>query len=215
MIINIVAGGPEELIPELNRENGDIWVGVDRGTLHLIQHNIKPEVAFGDFDSISEQELEEINDMGIKLNTFQSEKDDTDIELAIKWSIKEEPNEICLYGATGGRLDHAFINVQLLIKGLAANIPITLIDRQNKILLCKPGEYTAQRDPDFTYISFLSVFESVEGLTLKDFKYELVNTKLNYGSSLCISNELDKNFGTYFFTKGILMMVRSRDRFLG
>jgi thiamine pyrophosphokinase len=35
---------------------------------------------------------------------------------------------------------------------------------------------------------------------------------LRFGSTLCISNELNKNIGTYSFATGILMMVRSRDQ---
>jgi thiamine pyrophosphokinase len=216
MIINIVAGGPSNLIPELKKEDkGQLWIGVDRGTLFLINHNINPDLAFGDFDSISELEFNQIKTLGIQTNSYQSEKDDTDLEIALEWAIKENPSEIRLYGVTGGRLDHELINIQMLKKGLGQCSSVTIIDKQNKVQLKLPGEYIVRKESDFPYISFLSVFEEVEGLTLRGFKYELDRSRLHYGSSLCISNELHKNFGTYLFTKGILMMIRSRDRFLG
>ena len=59
MHINILAGGPDELLPNLNEYNGEneIWVGVDRGVYTLIKRNITPMIAFGDFDSVTKEEL--------------------------------------------------------------------------------------------------------------------------------------------------------------
>lgn len=56
--INIVAGGPDHLIPDLLQyQDGDaIWVGVDRGAVTLLEAGIVPDEAFGDFDSITEEQ---------------------------------------------------------------------------------------------------------------------------------------------------------------
>ena len=35
-----------------------IWVGVDRGVYTLLEAGIKPSIAFGDFDSVSEEEFQ-------------------------------------------------------------------------------------------------------------------------------------------------------------
>jgi len=59
MKISIVAGGPEHLIPELkpyDLQRNHIWIGVDRGTLFLFKNGIFPQHAFGDFDSVSDDE---------------------------------------------------------------------------------------------------------------------------------------------------------------
>ena len=49
----LVAGGQLEELPS----DADVWVGVDRGSLHLIEQGIVPDLAVGDFDSVSSQEL--------------------------------------------------------------------------------------------------------------------------------------------------------------
>ena len=36
------------------------WIGVDRGTIELIKHDIKPVAAIGDFDSVSDEEYQQI-----------------------------------------------------------------------------------------------------------------------------------------------------------
>ena len=51
----------------------------------------------------------------------------------------------------------------------------------------------------------------VENLTLLGFKYPLSNRHISFGSTLCISNELISEYGTYSFTSGILLTIRSKD----
>jgi thiamine pyrophosphokinase len=46
---------------------------------------------------------------------------------------------------------------------------------------------------------------------LEGFKYPLKNRHIFFGSTLCISNELIYDFGTYSFTNGILLVIRSCD----
>lgn len=59
--INIVAGGPKNLIPDLTgyTDEHTLWIGVDKGTVTLLDAGIIPVEAFGDFDSITEQEAGE------------------------------------------------------------------------------------------------------------------------------------------------------------
>ncbi|MFD1357494.1 thiamine diphosphokinase [Fictibacillus halophilus] len=214
MKIRIVAGGPDHLIPELKNydtSSGDLWVGVDRGTFILLQKGIKPAYAFGDFDSVSAAEKDNILKSDIILNQYQSEKDFTDMELALQWAMDQKPEEILLFGATGGRLDHEIMNIQLLYRTISSNADVKVIDIKNEISLKLPGKYTIEREGHYSYISFLAFQEEVKGITLKGFKYPLVKASLKMGSSLCISNELVNKSGTYSFDSGIILMVKSHD----
>ncbi|PWW27418.1 thiamine diphosphokinase [Cytobacillus oceanisediminis] len=215
MKINILAGGPEDLLPELSlyEKDIDMWVGVDRGVLTLIQNGIQPQLAFGDFDSVTPEELLLIKGKVKELNRFKPEKDETDMELALNWALEQSPERIQLFGATGGRLDHLFANVQLLIKPVLQKNPvqIEIIDRKNIVYIKSAGEYTIQKNKRFKYISFIPITMEVKGITLKDFKYPLANRTIPIGSTLCISNELNNDYGTFSFTEGILMVVRSKD----
>jgi thiamine pyrophosphokinase len=214
MKIRIVAGGPVHLIPELKRYDnlqGALWVGVDRGTFTILDQGIKVSYAFGDFDSVSAKEKEHILNSEIILNEYQSEKDHTDMELALQWALEQNPEEILLFGATGGRLDHEMMNIQLLFRSITSNAEAKVVDIKNEISLKLPGEYSIQHDNNYTYISFLAFKDDVKGITLKGFKYPLQKASLQIGSSLCISNELVDKSGTYSFDSGIILMVKSRD----
>ncbi|MGG4488886.1 thiamine diphosphokinase [Metabacillus idriensis] len=209
--IYIVAGGPKRYIPTLASYDKDsvIWIGVDRGVIFLQDAGITPDRAFGDFDSISDHEREDLAKSSLDMNLFPSEKDQTDTEIALEWAILQEPDEIYLFGSTGGRLDHFLANTQLLAKYPVA--PIKIIDHTNEITVHLPGTYHIGRESSHPYISFLPVSGEVRGITLKGFKYPLSNCHIKLGSTLCISNELILPFGTFSFEQGILMMVRSTD----
>lgn len=215
MIINIVAGGPEDLLPNLHEYEKETvtWVGVDRGVFNLLKREIKPKIAFGDFDSVSPEELIYIESQVEKLKQYQPVKNETDMELALNWAIEQNPEEIRLFGATGGRLDHLFANVQLLIDPIlkGKQLKIYLIDRNNCMDVKGPGSYSILKKAAQKYISFVPVTLNVKDLTLEGFKYPLKNRHISIGSTLCISNELISEYGTFSFSEGILIVVRSED----
>ncbi|MFI8574726.1 thiamine diphosphokinase [Rossellomorea aquimaris] len=215
MMINIVAGGPGRYIPELKVYDGELvkWVGVDRGVYTLLEQSIEPWVAFGDFDSVTDEEWDLIQEKVQEVNRYKPEKDETDLELALNWAIDQNPDKINIFGATGGRLDHFMGNLQLLMtpKLLDKDIEVEIIDVQNRLYLAKSGEHSVEKSPELQYISFVPVTQSVEGITLSGFKYPLKNRNISRGSTLCISNELIQSSGTFSFSNGILMVIRSSD----
>jgi thiamine pyrophosphokinase len=215
MVINILAGGPIDHLPDLHTYNVKpcVWIGVDRGVFTLLSYGIKPSFAFGDFDSISKEELIYVESEVSHFHKFQPEKDETDMELALNWALEQEPDEINIFGGTGGRMDHFFANVQLLAKkfDIKRSCKISIIDKKNIIFLVEPGTYTLSKLTDKKYVSFLPFTDTIEKLTLEGFKYSLLDRNISIGSTLCISNELISNHGTYSFLSGILIVIRSQD----
>jgi thiamine pyrophosphokinase len=210
MIVHILAGGPSEFVPNLlaYHHEGVCWVGVDRGVVELLKAGIVPKRAFGDFDSISEKELQWLKERVPHLDVWPSEKDQTDTDIAIDWALAQKPEKIRLFGATGGRLDHLFGNIQTIMKG--SDGAIELIDRQNIVTIHRKGEHVIEQSDSYTYVSFIPI-TPIKELTLEGFKYPLTRKDVPLGSTLCISNELIHSFGTFSFSEGILMMIRSKD----
>jgi thiamine pyrophosphokinase len=216
MKIYIVAGGPEALLPDLTQyaKEETMWVGVDRGVFYLLQRGIKPAIAFGDFDSVSAKELHLIEEKVHQLQRFKPEKDETDMELALNWALEQGPAEISIFGATGGRQDHHFANVQLMIKPYLEqkqkSIPIFIKDKQNLLFIKGPGTYKVKKTAK-KYVSFIPMTLAVTNLTLDGFKFPLIDRHISIGSTLCISNELISDYGTFSFSEGILLVIRSND----
>ncbi|WP_110929702.1 thiamine diphosphokinase [Bacillus massiliglaciei] len=217
MIIGIMAGGPPELYPSLNeyKKKADLWIGVDRGVIELVKSGISPKAAFGDFDSITDTELTVITEMIGDIHIYPPEKDETDLELALNWSIGLKPEEIFILGATGGRIDHFLGNLQLLqrrdILELNRQLKIYIADRQNLYTIKTPGTYTFEKEEYLPYFSLLPVTNIVKGITLRGFKYPLEKADVERGSTLTVSNQLISDRGNVSFSEGILMVIRSSD----
>ncbi|WP_147532047.1 thiamine diphosphokinase [Bacillus marasmi] len=214
MIINIVGGGPVQFFPDLKLYDDDvsIWIGVDKGVTILLNKGITPSYAFGDFDSVSGEEWQKIEQTVSGIQRFKPEKDETDMDLAINWALEQRPERIRIFGGTGGRLDHFFGNVQLLLKPILQKqtTEINIIDQQN-IIYAKPhGVHTIEELAELKYISFIPI-TPVKNLSLRGFKYPLTDCHIPLGSTLCISNELLKDYGTFSFSEGILLVIRSCD----
>ncbi|QIW18972.1 thiamine diphosphokinase [Bacillus thuringiensis] len=213
MIIHILAGGPAEYCADFSRYENEkvVWAAVDRGVYRLLKGGITPAVAFGDYDSVTEEELVWMGQQTNDLHIVPREKDQTDLEIAISWALEQNPTLIRIFGATGGRLDHGLANIQMLLRGLEVGIEMCIVDNKNEISVKKVGTHIIEENKNFPYVSFVPVTEIVEGITLLGFKYPLTNKTIEWGSTLCISNELVEEKGTFSFTSGILMVIRSTD----
>ncbi|TMN23535.1 thiamine diphosphokinase [Lentibacillus cibarius] len=211
--VAIMGNGPKELIPDLEsyQNSIDVWIGADRGSLILIENSISPDYAVGDFDSMDEADKEKVYKQAKSYQLYPSEKDQTDLEIALQQAYTLQPDTIYLFGVTGGRLDHALINIQLLHVIMAQHIRGVIIDRQNQLELIGPGNHEIRHDHRHPNISFIPYTQHVEGLTLEGFYYPLVEASIAWGSTLCISNKLILNYGTFSFKEGILLIIKSCD----
>ncbi|SDC64706.1 thiamine pyrophosphokinase [Terribacillus halophilus] len=207
--IGLVGGAGS--LPDLRAENHHIWIGADAGAKALASAGIRMKLAVGDFDSVSEADLVMIRQYADQVLLYSPEKDETDFELAIRHAQEIGASDVAVYGVTGGRLDHELINVQMLYRLLDTFDQTVIIDRQNAIRMHRPGTYRTIQEDTYRYVSFLSFSEQVTGLTLTGFKYPLTDASIHWGETLSISNELVAQTGTYSFTSGIVIMIKSKD----
>jgi thiamine pyrophosphokinase len=211
----ICAGGPSEDLPDLSayRTEGTIFIGVDRGALHLLNVGIVPSEAVGDFDSVSEEEFSRIQEAVEQIDSFKSEKDETDTELAVARAIAYHPKEVIMTGVTGGRLDHYESALHLMFRMQIEHRGVTfhIHNANNELSILLPGVHRVKRVSQFPYISFFPFGSVVEGLTLTGFKYETVNTRMEIGMTRFTSNEPISEVCTISFRQGICLMVRSSD----
>lgn len=184
------------------------WAGVDHGVYLLLKAGIIPSYTYGDFDSINEIERQYIDDR-LDIDPVESEKDDTDLEIALLDLAEKGYGSIDVYGATGGRLDHLFGNTQLLLHPGLAEVKIRIIDAQNVLELLREGEHEPLRNPAMEYVSFIPIFASTV-LTLVNFKYPLDHARLELGSTLTISNEFTHK-KAHVKTSRPILMIQSSD----
>ncbi|WP_399628243.1 thiamine diphosphokinase [Sporosarcina sp. SG10008] len=211
----VCAGGPDSEIADLTEFHykDTVFIGADRGALHLLQRGIVPLEAVGDFDSVSKSEYDEIAAAVRIIGRFRSEKNETDTELAVDRALSYGPECVILTGVTGGRLDHMESALHLLYRLQIAHNDTSFSIRNgtNELFILTPGSYQVTSDDRFKYISFFSFNGVVSGLTLTGFKFEMVDATLETGMTLFTSNELAEEVCTISFHEGICLMVRSSD----
>lgn len=212
-VVAIVGSGPADYLPELKRYEAevDVWIGADRGAFALVDRGIRVDYAIGDFDSVSKKEMEIIHHQAKQVEIYTAEKDETDLEIALLKAFEVKASTIYLFGVTGGRLDHALANLQLLHTISAKNIRGIMIDTFNQVELKMPGTHRVTASELYTYVSFVPFTDNVRGITLMGFIYPLVDYDLALGSTMLISNELVGQTGSFSFDEGLLLVVQSRD----
>jgi thiamine pyrophosphokinase len=206
--ITIVAGGrvEESLIKTTPQTT---IIGVDRGALRVIRSKVIPDIAIGDFDSVSEKERNEIQKVSRHMIEFEQDKDATDLELAIDLAVAMRPKKVRLLGVLGGRMDHTIVAVHLLEKLLSHNIYGEIVDNFNKINIVRHLEKFS-RSNEYKYFSVLPLTEYAT-ISLKGFKYDVVKKVFAKKSSLGISNEIRLSIATLHVHLGTVLVVRSRD----
>lgn len=206
----IFTGG--ELHPSYIKEitDDDFIIGADRGALYLVEHNVTPDIAVGDFDSVTSQEMDHILSYSKEVITCDAvNKDLTDTELAMDMAINCSPNEIILIGALGTRLDHSLANVHMLLRGIEHHISTSILDTNNYVTLTD-STYKVH-DRGYTYVSLLPLTPIVTGINLKGFMYPLHNAVLKIGQSLGVSNRLLDKEGLVTIDSGLLLIIQSKD----
>ena len=105
------------------------------------EYGIRVDTVIGDMDSVGDADALDASPEGLSVVRFPPEKDWTDLELALDRTLKESPERVIIYGATGGRIDHTMANLALLEKGLATRTAIRLVAGRETVQLT-PVSYT-------------------------------------------------------------------------
>ena len=174
----IICAGRIDYVPLIDVD----IIGVDYGAQFLAENKIQMILAIGDFDSVSNMEV--INDYSDEVVVLNDKKDETDTESAIKWALSNDYDIIELYGALGGRIDHEYANMSLL---LHREYPLLICDSQNRIYKLGSGKHDIKKD-GYKYISFFALDDVV--ITLKDVKYPLTERHITPKDILGVSNEI-------------------------
>lgn len=189
---------------------GDLLIGADSGARFLISQGLRPDIAIGDFDSVSAEELAIIrSSSGQTIACDPIDKDYTDTEMAVRLSLDMQPTELVLLGALGTRFDHSLANVHLLVLAAKQNVRATIIDEHNKITLAT--EQVIINKQGYPNVSLLPLSMQVKGITLTGFQYPLTDATLTIGQSLGISNVLTAPIGMIQLREGLLLIIQSRD----
>jgi thiamine pyrophosphokinase len=176
----IFAAGDLTITPRVRAlaENAPLVIAADGGARHALALGLSVTRWVGDFDSSD----------GIVLDaprqTFPTEKDSTDLELAVLCAKSLGATSATILGAFGGRFDHALGIALLATRETKLGFAVTL-EGGLEAAWVLTGSHSIPLQTGQTF-SLLALEPSL--VSLQGAKWNLENAPLEFGSGLGISN---------------------------
>jgi thiamine pyrophosphokinase len=182
-------------------------VAADGGAEHCARLGVQPHLLIGDFDSISTEVRMALEIKGAQVLAFPTNKDKTDLELAVEHSIRAGANEVVILGGLGRRWDHSLANLLLAAQPQFADIRLSFIQGEQRLhILRGENEIEAQLDER---VSLIPLGGAALGITTTGLAYPLRDEMLNLGSTRGVSNVVVANGPRVKIRLGVLLCVIS------
>lgn len=211
----IITGGSVNepfVLQQIKEKEPKYLIAVDKGLLFFYQNKILPTHIVGDFDSVPKEVITYYREhTDIEIRTYNPVKDASDTEIGLRLAIEIGAKKIWMLGATGTRLDHVMANMQILKIALDAKVKAFILDSHNQISL---HDQKIILDKEKQYGNYFSIFPFggvVEEVSIKGAKYPLENYELRPYDSLCVSNEVQAERTEITFSKGMVLLMETRD----
>lgn len=179
----------------------DLLIAVDGGFDSLIKAGYTPDVLVGDLDSVKMQIPE-----SVRVLKYNKEKDETDMFLAYRIGAKCDYTDFVILGGTGGRLDHTYANLSMLLYAKERGHNITMIDERSMIICIKNESVRLTGKPG-SYLSIFAIGGNASGVSIKGTKYEVENVDLSPAFPLGVSNEFTDSEALISVEDGALIII--------
>jgi thiamine pyrophosphokinase len=193
---------------------GDYLIAADGGANHLLKMGILPEIVIGDLDSIDEDILFQLTSAEVDIQQYSEDKDETDIELALRYAVELGPYAILIVGALGGRLDQTLANLSILTDPMLPKIDIRLDDGVEEAFFCRAsaanGEQVEVRGRSGDTVSLIPWNGPVEGVATEGLQWPLCGETLYPDKSRGVSNMMLSDIASVRIQSGLLLIVHCR-----
>jgi thiamine pyrophosphokinase len=216
MQIVIIANGEPPTRADIDRWLGpaDTLICADGGARAALGFGLQPHHAIGDFDSVSEDELQQLGALGTQLHRHPPAKDETDLELALTFAATHfhTTREIIVMGAMGGRIDHELANMMLLAMPVLQDRRVVISHSPNQISLIdarrNPSSSTVQGKAG-DVVSLIPFGGDAQGVRTKGLQYPLRDEPLLFGPARGVSNMLLGSTAIIHVQAGMVLCVHT------
>lgn len=194
-------------LPNLEAARGllradDFILCADGGTRHALALGLIPHIIIGDLDSMPEDFQPAPETQVIK---FSADKNETDLELAIRHALSLHPTQILIVAALGGRFDQTLGNLSLLTDPKLSTFDIRLADGVEEIFLCRDHATVKGRSGDI--VSLIPWAGEITGVVTQNLKWPLNDETLYSYKTRGISNEMVGAEASIAIRSGLLLIV--------
>jgi len=186
-------------------DHTDLRIAVNGGLRPLLEQDLHPDLVVGDLDSLPPEALRWLRLEGVPILQYPTEKDATDLELALLEARRRGAREVYIFGALGGRWDQTLANLLLIAHPELQELQFIYFDQGQRLFPIRGHAVIRGQIGDL--ISFLPLGGPAHGVTLQGFRYPLEDGTLPWGTSLGVSNEFVRPEGVVRVRDGYLLAV--------
>ena len=168
--------------------NFDEIIAVDSGVEHLFKLALDPNTLIGDLDSISENSLDKVKKNGGDIIAFNSNKDQTDFELALNYLEGVENSIIYIIGGESGEIDH-LLSIFLLIPSKSFFENIIWVYGDKKIIFRQKLKLNVKKMSKFSIIPL----SDLSNLSIDGAEWNLENKNIQFGETTTLRNVANKD----------------------
>ena len=203
--IIVAGGGPvRRALPTF--PDDAIVIAADGGALEAERLGMRIDRLVGDLDSAPGEVVERLRAADVPIERHPTDKDASDLELALETALREDADHVLVLGGDGGRLDHLFGAGFLLASErwrgirLDAVLGAALLHvvRRERTLSGGPGEV----------LSLFAVGGPAVGVTTTGLRWQLNDETLLPGSTRGLSNEFVDTDASVRMRDGVLLAIR-------
>ena len=204
----VVAGGDRDRDGLPEGGSASMVIGADSGVDFAHALGLRVDVAIGDFDSISSEGLQRAEMEGARIERHPSEKDQTDLELALGEALRLGATDLLVLGVGGGRLDHLLANALLLASPDYRRCRIQGIAGPARVHVVHGGAPSTELTGEVgELVTLLAVGGPATGITTTGLTYALHGESLPAGTSRGVSNVVESTPATVELEDGVLLAV--------
>jgi len=197
------------LVKSIIREK-DFIVSADGGLRYIRSLGLTPNLVIGDLDSVSQEDIEYLDENNIKTLKFPTEKDQTDLEIALRELVKCGYKDILVIGALGGRTDQTIANLGLISSISKDDVRIEFDDGRERIMLIRSCQKLSGEKGDT--VSLIPQCSPVKGVTTRGLRYHLNDESLFPGQTRGISNEMIGENAEIKIISGTVLCIHTRNK---
>ena len=194
------------LADQIIRSDDPVIICTDGAAERMREIGRVPHMIVGDMDSIREETLSYFEGKGSRIVKYPERKDETDTQIALECAFEMAPERIRIFGALGGRIDHALANIALLVMCEERGIDAKIVDEECELFVISDSCVIDSRKDET--VSLLPLSTDVRGITLDGFEYPLTGATMAIGVPYGISNRLIGTRGTISVESGYLLVIR-------
>ena len=168
--------------------NFDEIIAVDSGVEHLFKLSLDPTTLIGDLDSISENSLDKVKKNGVDIIAFNSNKDQTDFELALNYLEGVENSIIYLIGGESGEID-PLLSIFLLIPSKSFFENIIWVYGDKKIIFRQKLKLNVKKMSKFSIIPL----SDLSNLSIDGAEWNLENKNIQFGETTTLRTVANKD----------------------